>query len=175
MINVLGIDPSLTETGCVYLSNGKIKDKYTIKTRPSDSHIGELRRLTDIKDQIKLNYDIGVVVIEGIAFSIVNTRSLVQLSALNYFIRDKVWRSSIPFVVVPPTTLKKFITGAGNSKKDMMMLEVYKRYKISFDNNNLCDAFSLAKLGEALLESEPHGTKLQQELILSLKEKYGYR
>lgn len=53
--------------------------------------------------------------------------------------------------VIAPSTLKKFVTGAGNSKgKNVMLLATYKKWGVEFSNDNLCDAYGLARLGAAL-------------------------
>lgn len=52
--------------------------------------------------------------------------------------------------IVPPTSLKKFVTGAGNAAKDNMLLGVYKKWDREFKDNNLADAYGLARLAEAI-------------------------
>jgi len=94
----------------------------------------------------------------------------VQLAALNYLTRELIYDINKEFIIVAPTSLKKFITGKGNSGKDIMILETYKRYGVSFDDNNICDAFSLAKVGEALYNKKIKLTKPQAEVINLLKE-----
>ena len=72
-----------------------------------------------------------------------------------------------------PTTLKKFITGKGAGPKDVMLLETYKRYGISFLDNNLCDAFGLAQCGVALLkENKEPLLSFQKEVCNTLAPQY---
>jgi len=178
MITV-GIDLSLTGTGVVILKDGNILDKKLIKSKPSgDKPKDEVIRLKnivkDIYNTIFLNDKIGLpfpdlVAIEGIAFMARNTGSIMQLAALNYMTREIVNDKNIPFVMVAPTTLKKFITGKGIGPKDVMMLDIYKKYHVSFTDNNLADAFGLAKVAEALLGDDKH-TKRQEETINILKK-----
>ena len=52
---------------------------------------------------------------------------------------------------VAPTSLKKFVTGKGNAKKDLMLLSVYKRWGFDTTNDNKADAYGLAQFGRALL------------------------
>jgi crossover junction endodeoxyribonuclease RuvC len=163
---VLGIDPSLTGTGYVLLDKkGEIKTQKTIVTKKNgDSALEELNRLILIIDQIELER-VEIAVIEGLAFMARNTSSLVQLAGLNYLIRLKLKENKIPFTVVPPTVLKKFITGKGNSPKEMMLLETYKRYDESFPNNNVCDAYGLSRIGLALLKEDKKLTQFQKDVI----------
>lgn len=170
-MKILGIDPSLTGTGYVILTNGKIESKQLVKTKPTGNNkIAELKRLIKIKDAFKTQ-GIDLAIIEGLAFMARNTSALVQLAGLSYLIREKLYTRGVPFIVVAPSSLKKFITGKGNSPKDCMLMEVYKRYGITFDNDNLCDAFSLAKIGTAILGNGKL-TKFQKEVVELLKLQY---
>lgn len=52
--------------------------------------------------------------------------------------------------IVPPTSLKKFVTGSGSAAKDNMLLGVYKKWGVEYRDNNLADAYGLARMAEAL-------------------------
>ena len=45
-----------------------------------------------------------------------------------------------------PTQIKKFITGRGNAKKDVIIREVYKRWGFETDDHNIADAYGLAQM-----------------------------
>ena len=147
-----------------------------IKSKPSGKlPIDELKRLIKIKNEVMSSgVCIDLVIIEGIAFMVRNSVSLVQLSALNYMVRESLYKEKIPFLIVAPTTLKRFCTGKGNCPKDLILLEVYKRWEESFDHNDLADAYGLAKIGELFLkkdiESDPDIPKFQKETIDLLKK-----
>lgn len=50
-------------------------------------------------------------------------------------------------LIVPPTTLKKYVTGKGNaSKKSQMMLATYKKWGVELLDDNAADAYGLARL-----------------------------
>src|SRR3990167_3659041 len=58
---------------------------------------------------------------------------------------------------VAPTTLKKFVTGKGNAKKEQILAHVQKRWGEMFETNDAGDAFGLYKLGcvvERLTEAD---------------------
>lgn len=171
---VAGIDPSMTATGVVLLGDSGFQKTELIKSKKQEGNYGELERLTEIRDKACALVDnSSLVVMEGLAFMARNTSALVQLSALNYLIREQLWRWGIPFVIVAPSTLKKFATGKGNAKKDSMYLETYKRWGLSFSDDNLCDAHALARIGEALLMEDIKGLpQFQQETINLLKPQY---
>lgn len=169
---IVGIDLSLTGTGVVVLDDGSITAKKLIKTKPSgDGPLAETERLLTIKEQIK---DIleqakpSLVLIEGLAFAARNSTALVQLSGLNYLIREYLVIKKIPFVIIAPTTLKKFIMGKGAGPKELMLLETYKRYGISFIDNNLCDAFGLTQCGIALMGESKQPLQVHHKEVVKL-------
>lgn len=161
----LGLDLSLSSTGAIRVEKGKITGRQLIKVKPRGAKPSdELQRLQEIRDSINVT-GIEFAVIEGLAFMARNTTALCQLAGLNYLVREYLQLSNIPFAVVAPSALKKFVTGKGNCNKDLVLLETYKRYGESFDSNDLCDAFVLAMIGEALLTKDIKLTKPQQEVI----------
>lgn len=172
----LGLDLSLTGTGVVILEDGKFVKRHLIKSKPvGDLPLNEVRRIRKIVEEIEMivtdrEETINVAVIEGLAFMVRNATALVQLSALNYMTRAMLDDYHIPFVIVAPTSLKKFVTGSGASKKDVMLIETYKRWGVSITNDNECDAYGLARVGEALLSTDIKSTSFQQEVLALLKK-----
>lgn len=49
-------------------------------------------------------------------------------------------------LMIPPMTLKKYATGKGNAKKQEMLLQIYKRWNVEFNDDNAADAYALARL-----------------------------
>lgn len=168
-MKIIGIDPSLTSTGVVVLVNGKIKDKYLVETKPTNNYYDEIRRLIKISESFSLDGKIDLVVVEGIAYGIKKASALAQLCGLNYLIRKRLIEAEIPFVIVAPTTLKKFITGNGTAAKEELMLDVLKRFGVTLRDNNLCDAYGLAMIGYTLKKNNPKVTKFQKEVLELLK------
>jgi len=171
-ITSLGIDLSLCNTGCVYLN----KKKYTaisIKTKKTgNAPLQELKRLLHIINAVNIA-EIDIAVIEGLPFGMVRSVSLMQLAGLNYLMRNFLHNNKKQFVIVPPTQLKKYVTGKGNCGKEVMLLETYKRYGVSFTDNNLCDAYGLAQIGLAILDKNTKKlTKIQREIINKLKVQF---
>ena len=52
--------------------------------------------------------------------------------------------------IVIPQHMKKFATGRGDTKKNRMLLEVHRKWKVTFDDDNLADAYALARVAAAL-------------------------
>lgn len=143
----VGIDPSLTSTGLVILNeNNDIllqklisrDNKYSIEDRI-------LLIVSDILNELPKYYTERVLVnIEGLSFSS-KGQTLCELSGLQYYLRIELNKLDIKYIITPPTVLKKFITGKGNSKKNLMLLYCYKKFGIEFTDDNLCDAYSLSR------------------------------
>jgi Holliday junction resolvasome RuvABC endonuclease subunit len=152
---VMGLDLSLSGTGLIVLEDGKLLEQKLIKSKPfGEKPVDELRRLNYIAGEIDLylvRHAPSLVAIEGLAFGITKTTSIMQLAGLNYLVRRMLHAYGFEFVLVAPSTLKKFITGKGSGPKDIMMLESYKRYGVSFGDNNLADGFGLAQMAHELL------------------------
>ena len=57
-------------------------------------------------------------------------------------------------------TLKKYATGKGTAKKQEMLLQIYKRWGVEFNDDNAADAYALARLagGHAI-------DKIEQEVL----------
>ena len=174
-----GLDLSLVKTGfAVVEDNGNVLSSGIIKSRPSgDKPIEETRRIVKIAedtvqkiDNILSSKNPDLVVIENLAFMAQGT-SLTQLAGLNYLIRILLDEFKWPWILVAPTSLKKFITGSGKGDKDMMMMAVYKNYGFEAKNNDENDAYALAVCGLAVL-GKPliKLTKPQSEVVDLLKK-----
>jgi crossover junction endodeoxyribonuclease RuvC len=173
-MNVLGLDLSMTASGCVVLKDGHLEVKLLIKTKPTaeKTHVKELERLMSIVSKIEdilSEREIAMVAIEGLSFGSRNSSALIQLSGLNYMVRKLLYEYKIPFVIVAPTTLKKYITGKGNGPKDVIMMNIYKKYGVTLTDNNLADGYALARVAEALMNKDIKLTSFQKEVVALLK------
>jgi crossover junction endodeoxyribonuclease RuvC len=99
-------------------------------------------RILDVHAQFEPDF----VVIEDYAVSRFGGSAIVSIS-IGSVIRFLMWQDEIPYLEVSPTSLKKFVTGKGNSKKDQMILEVFKRYGYTSKTNDIADAVGLGMFG----------------------------
>ena len=67
------------------------------------------------------------MVIENNAFNAMGS-ARSGLAELNGIIKFWLWRRGIQYVLVAPTTLKKFILGTGKGEKSFIIREVFKAY-----------------------------------------------
>jgi len=136
----MGIDQSLTSTGiCIYdcaYHWSMIESKKTKDTKsPTIDYTRRLMDITkEVEDKIK-EFNVEVIAIEGMSFGS-QGRTIFELGGLSHILRAKFIELNIPFVVIPPTTLKKFWFGKGNAKKEEMVEEAMKRgFQIPFTKN----------------------------------------
>ena len=94
--------------------------------------------------------------IEGYAYA--NQHTLVTLvevgTMLRYMLHKEAMKSFFaPYTVIPPTVLKKFVTGKGNARKDSMRLELFKRWRLEAPTDNEVDALALALFGAVMTDT----------------------
>lgn len=171
----IGLDLSLTGTGVVVLEDGRIVEQRLIKSKPSgDKPIAELDRIRKIVGDIKISIDKhkpDIATIENMAFGVRNATSLTQLSGLNYFVRAMLADAQVPFCLCAPTSLKKFITLNGASKKDVILMEIYKRWGVTILDDNCADAYGLSQIGLAIMGANSKAViKIQQEVVDLIKK-----
>lgn len=92
--------------------------------------------------------------IEGYAYS--SKGAVFNLGELGGVLRLALYKRGIPTIEVPPTYLKKFITGKGNAPKNIVIKEVYKKYDVDVDDDNDSDAVALALVCQAYFDNEFH-------------------
>lgn len=147
-MRVMGVDTS-TKTGYVILDDkGDVAKVGVISYPPHTNRFARFAGYTrDVYDLVDA-YGVDLVIIEGYAFAGKFNNSLQY--ELGACIRMKLYQEEVPFVEVPPTSLKKFVTGKGNAKKNLMLLSVYKRWDFDTEDDNEADAYGLAQFGRAI-------------------------
>lgn len=180
---VFGLDLSLRATGlCIACGNPDDKLGNTLSVRSKLIGVGEeLRgpeRLSVITQLIfawqkeELGQCMGpgdLYVTEGYAFSAQQAHSLGEIGGC---VRRVIWESGGNLIVVPPTTLKKFVTGKGSGDKNVIIKHVYKRWAFDVDDDNECDAFGCAMLGLVSLKDEARQTKFEREMLTTKVQRY---
>ena len=158
---VMGLDLSLCATGLVAVDNNwRIVEQRLITSSSKEENTPRLTKIA-----ISIGLSVGkikpdLIMIEGPAFGITKTISIFQLGELAGIIKRDLFMANYPFIIVPPTVLKKFVTGKGNSKKDLMLLSVHKKFGVDFDDDNLCDAYVLARYGFQFLNPQMRQRKI---------------
>lgn len=144
MLNVCGLDLSLTSTGW---SCGD--QRSTVSSKKS----GE-QRLIEIRNsivEILTSLEFPGVVLEGYSFASRNSQSH-SIGELGGVVKVSLVELGVPFVVVPPTSRAKFATGRGNASKNEVVSSVSARTGIVWAGkgaDDMCDAFVLEEMGRA--------------------------
>jgi Holliday junction resolvasome RuvABC endonuclease subunit len=158
----IGIDQSLTGFAVTALNVDKPE---AYETWVYKSPYSGVRRLADIRWWLMNKFDFldsnnhrvvevameGTVLASHSALKLGELAGLVKLSIWDYF--DGNLNSVIPFdeeirrpLQIPPMTLKKYATGKGTAKKQEMLLQMYKRWGVEFNDDNAADSYALARL-----------------------------
>lgn len=144
MKSVIGIDQSLTSTGVCVVEGKKVQLSTTICPKATD----EVDRLIEIETrlaEIIVENKVEVAVMEG--YSFLGGGRLASLGEVGGIIKKMLRQLGIEFHIVAPMTLKKFCNSSKSKGKNKVMLEIYKRYGVEFEDDNQTDAFGLAMIG----------------------------
>ena len=159
MAIIIGLDLSLTATGLVIIKaypnvhtdpilyNETIEDQILIESSAKEETTPRIIKINDRITKIIVKHKPNLVVMEGPAFGVQKSSSIFTLGELAGLVKVTMYTMEQRFMVIPPAVLKKWVTGKGNAKKDLMLLKVYKKFGVEFDDDNLCDAYALAKYG----------------------------
>jgi Holliday junction resolvasome RuvABC endonuclease subunit len=146
---VIGLDLSLNSTG--------VADSYggAHRLRPGDRD--GIARVAWILDELWTIVDRSpspdLAVIEGYAYAASARREV--LGELGGVIRWNLYTNDIPFVVVAPSTLKKFATGKGTGGKAGVLVAARERLGYAGLSDDEADAIWLRMYGLGLLGACP--------------------
>lgn len=104
-----------------------------------------------------------LVVIEAYSFGSYGSAVTGQVE-LGALLRSELWERDIPWVEVPPSTLKKFVTGHGAAKKSQVIAAVSRRWGVNCEDDNEADAYGLAQFGLHLLGVQV-GTRVPKKIL----------
>lgn len=170
---VVGIDASLTGTGLVALAqSGEMIDNQVVKPK----NVRGVERLIYVENQVAgflRTYHPTLICLEGYAFA-ANSQAAYQIGELGGVIRRRIrilkeTDDLYNLQIVAPAQLKKFVTGKGNTQKNVVLLSIYRRWNIEFGDDNLGDAYCLARIALALRGMDNKLNKPQAEVIEALR------
>jgi crossover junction endodeoxyribonuclease RuvC len=156
----VGIDPS-TKTGLAIID----KQGYVINTQDVSTKVKEdPQRFSDIAEQIIDELEPNDrICIEGFSYGSKGKGVSFQYG-LGWIIRHLLLDRGYEYIEVPPTSVKKFATGKGNTKKDEMVLPIYKKWGFEHSSDNVRDAFVLAQMAKGVYDSS-NLTEYQKEAL----------
>lgn len=139
-MNVFGIDLSLTSTGIADATGART---ITNKLRGME-RIEYIR--AEIEDTLLLPSLTTLVVLEGYSFGS-HASHAHELGELGGVVRWWLWSCGVPYVDVPPATLKRYATGKGNAPKDLMLATAIRKLGYEGHSNDEADALFLRAMG----------------------------
>ena len=71
--------------------------------------------------------------------------------------------------IAAPSTIKKFVSGKGNTKKDLMPKEVYKRWGFEHNDTNVVEAYGMAQLARAVCADPLNLSAVERGVVQGLK------
>ncbi len=162
---IIGLDLSLAATG---IATMKEPGQVDLATVGSNNKLKPEARILELVGAIEGRLKgADLVVMEGLSFGS-NDPSAQERSALHFIIRINMHVRLTPYFVIPPSTLKKFCCGSGAAKKEMMIREVYRQWRVEAANNNEADAAALAYLGAGKSGLLTNMTKAQAEVLAKI-------
>jgi Holliday junction resolvasome RuvABC endonuclease subunit len=139
-LRIGGLDLSITATG-IADANGNLS------THGGDAKLGDKRLLVIQTAIAYMADDVDVMMIEDLPRGGMGgaTTGMVQGVA-----RCLLVRLGVPYILVPPSTLKVYATSKGNATKADMRMSLYQRFGIDERDDNRADAWWLRALGHDL-------------------------
>ena len=153
----LGLDLSYSSTGVVLLDSESTGSKEIVAVnvaagKPSDTFPIRATFLLEgiwrsIPRNLKSKNGISntLVIIEGAAYAA--TYNAFMLGELNGVIKFWLATKGYDYILIPPTTLKKYATNDGRADKKKVMQHVTKKWDFSHTCNDIVDAYVLARMG----------------------------
>lgn len=140
----LGIDQSLNHTGVALvdsLGNAIACHAIIVKKLRGAERLAHVR--TELSNFFASYSNVVAGAIEGPSLN--SNHREFDLGEISGVLKADFFTKGIDLVVVPPTTLKKFVTGKGQASKEQMLYSVNQKYQLSLTDDNIADAFGLAR------------------------------
>lgn len=162
--NFVGIDPSLTGTAICVLRSGYETPHYCATlpsakkdfssqlsryVKVSELVINVLDEYIDKEDEIDY-----LICLEGYSFGS-RGAAVFSLAEFGGILRKALADTFTEYFEVPPTVLKKFVTGKGNANKAVMLEKTYRKFGVGSEllaDDNQVDAFGLAQFAKGIAE-----------------------
>lgn len=153
----IGLDASLTGYGVVVLFSDEQHLDKLIKTAPDeDVYAYRLKYIKDVLVEslraLQENYTVKAIFMERPAYAASGafTGGLVHAATALALLEVFDGTTLVKPDLVATNTLKKFVTGKGTGPKSVIIKGVYKKWGYDTDDDNLADAYGLARMAAAV-------------------------
>jgi Holliday junction resolvasome RuvABC endonuclease subunit len=150
----IGIDQSYSGFAITALDAENKSDYYSIVYKAEGSGVDRLKGIQAFVMDVLTEFTIVDVAMEGYAFG---SQMANMLGELGGMVKMTLRDFGVYPLIVPPTNLKKYVTGKGNGvSKSQMLLYVFRKWGADITDDNAADSYALAKLvsGAHVLEYE---------------------
>lgn len=130
---IVGLDLSLTATGIATADRRYVVDPGRLRGPERLHHIAAA-----VNEAVA---GARMVAVEGYAFG--RPQGMAALGELGGVVRYLLWRLGVPYVDVPPASLKRYATGHGNAPKDEVLAAAIRRLGYDGHDHNVADAMWL--------------------------------
>lgn len=182
---VIGVDASLSGSGvCIMGFDEKttsILTLQTVKSKPTQHNYLRIERFRKIVEDIfaivgkNVRQPTAFLCIEAYAM-MVRGSAVTALPELGSLIRNRCYNDALPWVEYAPSSVKKFGTGKGNAKKNMMLMHVQQKHGhmlvgtgLEFQDDNQGDAFVITLMGVAYARWKQFGILPTKDELAVLK------
>lgn len=132
------------------------KEEYFIYEKKKTENIMHLMfTIENIISKIDIENNTIYVLQEGVSYgSSLRSKAIYDLAGINYLLRSLfINKNHFNFIISPPKNIKKFITGKGNSNKDIInkiFLKIHPEMQVIPKVDDLADAYYMAKFAKKL-------------------------
>ncbi len=170
-MKIIGMDVSSSATGIVANWEFPLSTKgeggefwFRLLRDKKNEQDTQASRIVRIVDQlIQLARGADLVVLEGLATQMWGPNMILYF--LFGHLIAMLYLADLKYIVVPPLTLKKFVTGSGAGPKDQVTKEIYRRWGFDAQTSHEADAFGLYQFGRCYLGISDSWTKPQLEAV----------
>lgn len=148
----MGIDPSTSATGIVLLKEQEVSPLLILEHEVKPKDISGMTRnqmIVTAVMEIVHQFHPDKIVIEGYSLNLKNASSVVPLVELGGLLRFMLYLDGLSWYDPRASEVKQFVTGKGNSPKEVVMMNVFKRWGFEAKTNNTADAYVCAAMGLA--------------------------
>jgi Holliday junction resolvasome RuvABC endonuclease subunit len=165
----LGVDQSLRSSGVAVIS--ETHQAAYIGTIPTGKLAG-VGRLAHVRDALRTvlaaEPTIKFAALEGYAYD-VGVGRVFELGEVGAVVKLALHDAGIPFLIVPPASLKLFVAGNGQANKEQMQQAVLKKWQYATAQDDECDAYGLAQVARAF-HLNKGSTRSELEVLKRLRD-----
>jgi Holliday junction resolvasome RuvABC endonuclease subunit len=143
-VKISALDLSVTSTGVASHDGLTRALVYGDRKKGYDKQEFEAERLEWLVDEaVRVCEGSDLVAIES---AVLRSYAVITLGGLQGAVKYALRKAGLPFMMIPPASIKKYATGKGNAVKSPMMLAAYKRLGVEDITEDEVDALWLRAL-----------------------------